>query len=425
VTEVVTAPPGRSAPTPAGLLAAIKALGPRLAERAAAHDRAATFPHDDVADLKATGLTGLLTPTRLGGAGAGFRDYTRIAVALGRASGATALVFNMHASVTGALAGVPEELARQMGAPDAFFTWRDEVLAAAAGGALYGVAITEAGAGSRLSALQTTYAREGDGYRIRGRKSVSTGAGLVDAALVAARAADAVDGADPRISYFLVPTAPGTPGVTSSDTWDPLGMRATASNALTLDTVVPAAALLGGIEGVAVLMAYALPQWLVASYAAVYVGVARAVVDAAVAHLGDRVAQAGGGAVAGAEPRRGALTSLASVRARIGRADAQVEAARLVLDEAGRLVDLAPGDPETNRMVYRAKLLAGDVAQDVAASCTEACGLGALRRGSELERLYRDARCGAVMPPSSDLCADVLGTAAFGLDPFTAEVKPW
>lgn len=412
-------------PTPSGLLAAAEALAPRLRQRAAAHDRDASFPHDDVADLRAAGLPGLLTPTRLGGAGAGFRDYTRVAVALGRASGPTALVFNMHASVTGALAGVPEDLARQMGAPDAFFAWRDEVLAAAAGGALYGVAITEAEAGSRLSAMRTTYAREGDGYRIRGRKSVSTGAGLVDAALVAARAADAADGEDPRVSYFLVPTAPGTPGVTATDTWDPLGMRATASNALTLDTVVPTAALLGGIEGLAVFMAYALPQWLVASYAAVYVGVARAVVDAAVAHLAGRVAHAHGGALAGTAPVAGGLTSLASVRARIGRADAQVEAARLVLDEAGRMVDAAPGDPETNRMVYRAKLLAGDVAQEVAASCTEACGLGALRRGSELERLYRDARSGAVMPPSSDLCADVLGTAAFGLDPFAAQVKPW
>ncbi|MDP9405544.1 MAG: acyl-CoA dehydrogenase, partial [Actinomycetota bacterium] len=72
------------------------------------------------------------------------------------------------------------------------------------------------------------------------------------------------------------------------------------------------------------------------------------------------------------------------------------------------------------------KLLAGHAASAVAASCTEACGLGALRRGAPLERLFRDARSGAVMPPSSDLCADVLGTAALGLDPVTGtEVRPW
>lgn len=412
-----------AAPAVDDLLRATASVAARAAERAPAHDADGSFPHDDVADLRAAGLLGLLTPRHLGGAGAGFRDYTRVAVELARGSGATALVLNMHACVTGALAGVPVELARQMGAPDTFFAWRDRVLADAAGGALYGVAITEAEAGSRLSALRTTYACEGDGYRIRGTKSVSTGAGLVDAALVAARAADAGDGDDPRISYFLVPTSPGTPGVTVADTWDAMGMRATASNGLVLDTVVPAETLLGGIEGLAVPLAYALPQWLVASYAAVYVGVARAALDAAVAHLTTRVAHATGGG--SGPPAAGALTRLAAVRGRIGRAEAQVEAARLVLDEAGRLVDEAPGDPATNRMVYRAKLLAGDAAQEVAASCTEACGLGALRRGSPLERLYRDARSGAVMPPSGDLCADVLGTAALGLDPFAAEVKPW
>jgi len=420
MTELADRPSaGGVAPSPADLLAAAERLAPRFAARAADYDRDAEFPDLDIADLREAGLLGLLVPARLGGAGAGFLDYTRIAVALARGGGASALVFNMHACVTGALAGVPEELARSLGAPDSFFAVRDEVLRSAAEGALYGVAITEREAGSRLSSMRTTYRRQEDGYRIRGDKSVTTGAGRVDAALVAARAADAGEGEDPRISYFLVPRGPG---VAVRRSWDPLGMRATASHGLVIDTVVPDDALVGGIEGLAVLMAYALPQWLVASYAAVYVGLALAVVDESAAYLQGRVAHATGG---GGQAEQGALTGLAAVRARIGRAEAQAQAARLVLEEAARLVDAAPGEPETNRMVYRAKLLAGDAAMDVTASCTEACGLGALGRGSALERLYRDARSGAVMPPSSDVCADVLGTAALGLDPYAAAVKPW
>ncbi len=159
-----------------------------------------------------------------------------------------------------------------------------------------------------------------------------------------------------------------------------------------------------------------MPQWLVASYAAVYVGVAQAVLDEAVAYINART-------VAG---KSGGLASVGFIRGRLGRADAAVEAARLALLEAGRRVDAAPGEPETNRAIYRAKLLAGDAAMDVAASCTEACGLGALQRGSSLERLFRDARSGAIMPPSSDVCADVLGTAALGLDPMSgSEIRPW
>jgi alkylation response protein AidB-like acyl-CoA dehydrogenase len=119
---------------------------------------------------------------------------------------------------------------------------------------------------------------------------------------------------------------------------------------------------------------------------------------------------------------RGALARLASVRQRVGRAEAEVQAARLALERAARLVDLRPGDPETNRWTYRAKLLAGDVAMRVAASMAEACGLGALRRGSPLERILRDARSGAIMPPSSDVAGDHLGAIALGVE---EGVSPW
>jgi alkylation response protein AidB-like acyl-CoA dehydrogenase len=389
------------------------ALAAGFAARAHDHDRDATFPADDVADLRAAGLLGLLVPRHLGGAGAGFADYVAVAMALARGSGSTALVFNMHACVTGALAMVEDDLARELGAGDAFFAHRDRVLAAAAAGALYGVAITEREAGSRLSATRTTFAPEAGGYRIRGHKTVCTGAGHLDAYLVTARAADAGPGEDPRVSHFLVPAGDG---MAVEDTWDPLGMRATASNGLHLDLHVPGTALLGGVEGLAVLLAYAMPQWLVASYAAVYVGVAEAALAEAVRYLSDRV-------VAG---ERGGLTGIGFVRARVGRADAQVAAARLVLEEAARQVDRAATTATAKAWVYRAKLAAGDAAMDVAASLTEACGLGALRRGQILERLLRDARSGAVMPPSSDVCADVLGTAALGLDPITGtDVRPW
>jgi alkylation response protein AidB-like acyl-CoA dehydrogenase len=89
----------------------------------------------------------------------------------------------------------------------------------------------------------------------------------------------------------------------------------------------------------------------------------------------------------------------------------------LVVAEAARRVDEAPGDPETNRWVWRAKLLAGTTAAEVAASMVEAAGTSATRRGHPLERLYRDARCGSLHPPTSDVCADWLGVAALGDDP--------
>jgi alkylation response protein AidB-like acyl-CoA dehydrogenase len=146
---------------------------------------------------------------------------------------------------------------------------------------------------------------------------------------------------------------------------------------------------------------------MVASYAAVYVGVARAAVDAAVEHVNARK-----------------LGHLPAIRARIGRADAAVAAAYLTVMEAARRVDEAPGDTETNRWVWRAKLVAGTTAAEVAASMLEAAGTSAMRRGHPLERIYRDARAGSLQPATSDVCADWLGVEAIGGDPDTDGSAP-
>ncbi|MDG4768424.1 acyl-CoA/acyl-ACP dehydrogenase [Solwaraspora sp. WMMD406] len=375
-------------------LAAARRLVPRLAARAGEHDRAGTFPAADFADLRQAGLFGLMVPSRLGGHGAGFADYAQVAYELARGSGATALVFNMHASVTGALGAVDEDLAESLGLPDEALAARDRLLAAAARGAWYAVAMSERGAGSRLSKLATVYRPVDGGYRITGAKAFCSGAGHADGYLVAARHAE-----DPAVvSQFLVPA--DSPGLRVEPTWDSLGMRATSSHDLHLDVTVAPDALLGGMEGLALVVAQLMPHWMVASYAAVYAGVARAAVDAAVTHLDER-----------------GLAGLPAVRARIGRADAAAASALLAVREAARRVDAAPGDPETNQWVWRAKLVAGGTAAEVAASMLEAAGTSATRRGHPLERLYRDARCGALHPPTSDVCADWLGVATLGGDP--------
>jgi alkylation response protein AidB-like acyl-CoA dehydrogenase len=389
-------------PSPAaGMVAAAARLAPRFAARAAEHDATGEFPVADFADLRTAGLFGVLVPARLGGAGAGFADYAAVAYQLARGNGATALVFNMHASVTGAMSAVDSALASALGVSPEALAARDALLRAAARGSWYAVAMSERGVGSRLSQLSTRYEAGSEGFRIHGSKTFVSGAGHADGYLVAARSA--TDQA--VVSQFLVPA--GTDGLRVERTWDSLGMRATCSDDLHLDLTVPAGALLGGVEGLALVVAQLMPQWLVASYAAVYVGVARAAVDAAVGHVAER-----------------GLGHLPAVRARIGRADAAVEAARLVVAEAARRVDAAPGDLETNRWVWRAKLVAGTTAAEVASSMLEAAGTSATRRGHPLERLYRDARCGSLQPATSDVCADWLGVAAVGGDPDHDGVAP-
>src|SRR5215813_2439789 len=68
----------------------------RFAQRAEAHDREATFPSDDYADLRAEGWLGLCVPERYGGLGADYETYCLVAEQFAQGNASTALTVNMH-----------------------------------------------------------------------------------------------------------------------------------------------------------------------------------------------------------------------------------------------------------------------------------------------------------------------------------------
>src|SRR5690349_16190734 len=68
----------------------------RFAPRADRHDREASFPFDDYADLRAEGLIALCVPERYGGLGADYQTYCLVAEQLAQGNASTALTFNMH-----------------------------------------------------------------------------------------------------------------------------------------------------------------------------------------------------------------------------------------------------------------------------------------------------------------------------------------
>src|SRR5437660_9174628 len=68
----------------------------RFAARADSHDRDASFPFDDYADLRTEGLIALCVPERYGGLGASYETYCLVAEQLAYGNASTALTFNMH-----------------------------------------------------------------------------------------------------------------------------------------------------------------------------------------------------------------------------------------------------------------------------------------------------------------------------------------
>lgn len=106
-------------------------------------------------------------------------------------------------------------------------------------------AMTEPGSGSDAFSMKTTAVRDGDGYRINGRKMFSSNGPVADLALVFT-VTDAEKGYYGGISAFLVDK--GMPGFRVGQKFEKLGTRTSPLGELVFEDVfVPKNALLGGL----------------------------------------------------------------------------------------------------------------------------------------------------------------------------------
>ncbi|MDX6769336.1 MAG: acyl-CoA dehydrogenase family protein [Elusimicrobiota bacterium] len=202
------------------LAASARELGRRVAERPA---RAREL-------LARGGLYGLRVPRRLGGPGAGVLDAALTLEALADGGVALGELFALGAHLFSGL-----ETLLAAGRLDKRAA--GEVLA---GRRIVAHAVTEAQAGSDLSAITCAARRAGAGWRVTGRKSFVTGAADAAAFVVYAKTAprDGLFG----LSAFLVEAGEG---VRVEPPMATLGLREARPAAVDFDARVPRAALLG------------------------------------------------------------------------------------------------------------------------------------------------------------------------------------
>ena len=186
-------------------------------------------------------------------------------------------------------------------------------------------------------------------------------------------------------------------GITIEGDWDPLGMRGTISkNLLFEDVFVPADNEFlppGCFDQVAERWPY---FYMTLTFS--YLGIQRAVLDFTADYLrGD-----GGANERRDHPQK--QHGWAEMRLAYERSQALTYR---VLGEAG----LDPTDEQVRR-AWSATVTAMETAPEVASTAVRVCGGRSLLRPSALERMYRDARCGATMLPwSVEVCLDRLGRA--------------
>jgi hypothetical protein len=200
----------------------MRALGPRFAERAPAHDATDTFVADNFAELRQQGVLAAAVPAELGGGGASYPQLCDMLRTLARYCGSTALTLSMHTHTVATLA----------------WRWRRDpkpVEALLRRVAAERLLLIGSGASDWLTSSGRAERHDG-GWRINAEKIFASGVPSGDLFLTQAIHDDPQDG--PTVLHFAVPIKGD--GVEVQETWRALGMRGTGSHHVRFKDVVVA-----------------------------------------------------------------------------------------------------------------------------------------------------------------------------------------
>lgn len=343
-------------------------------------DETAAFPRALVKEAAALGLMGVTIDPTWGGGGRDYVAYALAVEALARASAVVAVIAAVNNSL------VAEPLA-EFGSNGQKETWLRRLVS---GDALGSFALSEEFAGSDAANQQTLAAPDGRGFRLRGRKVWVANAEAADVALVFATTEPGRRGRG--ICAFLIPM--NAAGLTRVAIADSLGVRGLGCMDIELkDVHVDADAMLGAPgDGFRVAM-WALDGGRVA-IAAQALGVGAAALDAALEHAKTR--EAFGQPIANYEAIQWMLADMAT----------ELDAARLLTLKAAdvRARQSRRSGPSPGRVdAAMAKLLASESAHRAADKAMQILASQGYRRGSDVERLFRDVRATEIYQGTSEV----------------------
>lgn len=374
------------------------ALADRLADQFAAtagtYDRTGEFPFEHFKALHESGYLALTIPEELGGRGATPLELALAQERLAHGCASTALGVTMHLTV------IANQGETRTWPPEVYARICREIIER---GALINSTHSERNMGSpsRGGLPSTTAVRTPNGWLLNGRKSwASLAPGLTYADVLAA----VTDGDEPpRRGNFLVPM--NLSGITIDETWDNLGMRATASHDIVFtnvelpeDALLPPSALSvpGGNSG-----------WSLFPIPAVYLGIAGAARNAAIKFAQERVPTG----------MTAPIAELQTVQHRTAEMELLYWQARTVFyDVAERWVSDPEARPGMTWEAAAAKYVVTNNVNRITDLALRIVGSAGLSRTMPLERYFRDARAALGHPPMDDVALTMIGKHALGLD---------
>jgi butyryl-CoA dehydrogenase len=346
----------------------------RVAPAAAAVDETGAFPLGLVRKAFDLGLAGVTVPTELGGGGRDWVSYALAVESIARASATLAVIVAVQNSL------VVDPIA-QFGSDAQKSEWLPRLTSGRSIGAF---ALSEANAGSDAANQQTIARSDDRGYVLNGRKVWVANAEAAELAIVFAATQPGAGGRG--VSAFLVPMdAPGLERVAVADS---LGVRGLGCMDLGLtDVRVPSSAMLGGGgEGFRVAM-WALEGGRIA-IAAQALGVGQAALDEALAHAKAR--EAFGQPIANYQAIQWMLADMAT----------ELDAGRMLMLKAA---DAKDRHSRVGLEAAMAKLYTSQAAHRAADKAMQILASAGYRRGSTVERLFRDVRATEIYQGTSEV----------------------
>jgi butyryl-CoA dehydrogenase len=346
----------------------------RIAPAAAGIDADGRFPRELVAELAARGLLGVTIPAEWGGAGRDYPSYALAVEAMARASAVVSVIASVNNSL------VAEPIA-EFGSDAQKQTWLRRL---ATGQSIGAFALSEEQAGSDAANQQTSATLDDRGYVLNGRKVWVANA---EAAAVAIVFAATQPGSRGRgIGAFLVPL--DSPGITRTSSGESLGVRGLGCEDVQLtDVRVGADALLGGPRDGFQIAMWALDGGRVA-IAAQALGVGQAALDAALAH-------------AKAHEQFGQpIGNYQAIQWMLADSATELDAARLLMWKAA---DARARRDRPTAAAAMAKLAASEAAHRAADRAMQVLASHGYRRGSLVERLFRDVRATEIYQGTSEV----------------------
>src|SRR5262245_33891286 len=343
-----------------------------VAPRAAAIDETGEFPTELIRAAAAKGLTGIAIPKQWGGLGLDYVSYALAIEAVAQASATVAVSLVVHNSLV-------TELLAHAGRARQKEQWLRRL---ATGEAIGAFALSEPDAGTDAANQKTKAAKTAGGYRITGRKVWVANADVAAVAIVFACSRPGQRGQ--VVTAFLVPV--DMPGITRTARADSLGVRGLGCMDLDFDVEVSDDQVLGSVD-----QGFRIAMWALqggrVGIAAQALGIGEAAIREAVDFAKGR--EAFGQPIANYQAIQWMLADAAT----------ELEAARMLTWKAA---DAKDRQERIRLEASMAKLAASEAGHKAADKSMQILASAGYRRGSVVERLFRDVRATEIYQGTSE-----------------------